>query len=92
METQAGFAFEGALLGQVCMEGQLGVDDPLVNKGASHLVFLMEEPSMKAYLRALLPRLLPQYETFAIEKRWDPSPNHSRNFQAFRQAEAEAVA
>jgi hypothetical protein len=75
---------EGALLGQVCMEGQLGVDDPLVNKGVphattsaamtlggTHLEFLMKEPSMEAFLRSLLPRLLPQNQTFAIEARWD---------------------
>ncbi len=33
---------------------------------ASHLEFLVEEPSMEAFLRALLPRLLPQEVTFDI--------------------------
>lgn len=33
---------------------------------ASHLVFLVEEPSMEAFLRALLPRLLPAGRTFQI--------------------------
>lgn len=31
---------------------------------ASHLVLLVEEPSMEAFLRTLLPRLLPQGRTF----------------------------
>ena len=33
---------------------------------ASHLEFLVEEPSMEAFLCALLPRLLPQDRTFAV--------------------------
>lgn len=33
---------------------------------ASHLVFLVEEPSMEAFLRCLLPRLLPADRTFEI--------------------------
>ena len=33
---------------------------------ASHLEFLVEEPSMEAFLRALLPRLLPQDRTFDV--------------------------
>ena len=33
---------------------------------ASHLEFLVEEPSMEAFLRALLPRLLPQGRTFEV--------------------------
>jgi hypothetical protein len=33
---------------------------------ASHLKFLVEEPSMEAFLRALLPRLLPQGRTFEV--------------------------
>jgi len=33
---------------------------------ASHLEFLVEEPSMEAFLRALLPRLLPQDRTFEV--------------------------
>lgn len=31
---------------------------------ASHLEFLVEEPSVEAFLRVLLPRLLPQNCTF----------------------------
>lgn len=33
---------------------------------AAHLVLLVEEPSMEAFLRALLPRLLPQDRTFEV--------------------------
>ena len=33
---------------------------------ASHLEFLVEEPSMEAFLRAPLPRLLPQGRTFEV--------------------------
>ncbi len=33
---------------------------------ASHLKFLVEEPSMEAFLRALLPRLLPACCTFEV--------------------------
>lgn len=33
---------------------------------ASHLVFLVEEPSMEAFLRSLLPRLLPEGRTFEV--------------------------
>ena len=33
---------------------------------AAHLEILVEEPSMEAFLRALLPRLLPQDRTFAV--------------------------
>lgn len=33
---------------------------------AAHLELLVEEPSMEAFLRALLPRLLPQDRTFEI--------------------------
>ncbi len=33
---------------------------------AAHLVLLVEEPSMEAFLRALLPRLLPQNRTFEV--------------------------
>lgn len=33
---------------------------------ASHLVLLVEESSMEAFLRALLPRLLPQGRTFEV--------------------------
>lgn len=33
---------------------------------ASHLELLVEEPSMEAFLRALLPRLLPQGRTFEV--------------------------
>lgn len=33
---------------------------------AAHLVLLVEEPSMEAFLRALLPRLLPQDRTFQV--------------------------
>lgn len=33
---------------------------------ASHLELLVEEPSMEAFLRALLPRLLPQDRTFEV--------------------------
>lgn len=33
---------------------------------AAHLVLLVEEPSMEAFLRALLPRLLPQGRTFDV--------------------------
>lgn len=33
---------------------------------AAHLEFLVEEPSMEAFLIALLPRLLPRNRTFAI--------------------------
>ncbi|MFM7286849.1 MAG: DUF4276 family protein, partial [Cyanobium sp.] len=33
---------------------------------ASHLEFLVEEPSMEAFLRALLPRLLPEDCTFEV--------------------------
>ncbi|TVS07336.1 MAG: DUF4276 family protein [Cyanobium sp. PLM2.Bin73] len=33
---------------------------------ASHLEFLVEEPSMEAFLRALLPRLLPHNRTFEV--------------------------
>jgi len=33
---------------------------------AAHLVVLVEEPSMEAFLRALLPRLLPQDRSFEI--------------------------
>lgn len=33
---------------------------------ASHLEFLVEEPSMEAFLRALLPRLLPRDRTFEV--------------------------
>jgi len=33
---------------------------------ASHLEFLVEEPSMEAFLCALLPRLLPQDRTFEV--------------------------
>jgi hypothetical protein len=33
---------------------------------ANHLEFLVEEPSMEAFLRALLPRLLPQGRTFEV--------------------------
>ncbi len=33
---------------------------------ASHLVFLVEEPSMEAFLRGLLPRLLPADRTFEV--------------------------
>lgn len=33
---------------------------------AAHLKLLVEEPSMEAFLRALLPRLLPQDRTFEI--------------------------
>jgi hypothetical protein len=33
---------------------------------AAHLVLLVEEPSMEALLRALLPRLLPQGRTFEV--------------------------
>lgn len=33
---------------------------------AVHLELLVEEPSMEAFLRALLPRLLPQHHTFDI--------------------------
>ncbi len=33
---------------------------------ATHLVLLVEEPSMEAFLRALLPRLLPQDRTFEV--------------------------
>ena len=32
----------------------------------THLEVLVEEPSMEAFLRALLPRLLPQDRTFEI--------------------------
>ena len=32
----------------------------------SHLVLLVEEPSMEAFLRALLPRLLPAGRTFEV--------------------------
>lgn len=34
--------------------------------GANHLEFLVEEPSMEAFLRALLPRLLPEDRTFEV--------------------------
>lgn len=34
---------------------------------AAHLEVLVEEPSMEAFLRALLPRLLPQDRTFEIK-------------------------
>lgn len=34
--------------------------------GAAHLELLVEEPSMEAFLRALLPRLLPRDRTFEI--------------------------
>lgn len=33
---------------------------------AAHLILLVEEPSMEAFLRALLPRLLPQDRTFEV--------------------------
>jgi hypothetical protein len=33
---------------------------------AAHLVVLVEEPSMEAFLRALLPRLLPRDRTFEV--------------------------
>ena len=33
---------------------------------ASHLELLVEEPSMEAFLRALLPRLLPHDRTFGV--------------------------
>lgn len=33
---------------------------------ARHLAFLVEEPSMEAFLRVLLPRLLPEDQTFEI--------------------------
>lgn len=33
---------------------------------ATHLVLLVEEPSMEAFLRALLPRLLPQDRTYEV--------------------------
>jgi hypothetical protein len=33
---------------------------------AQHLEFLVEEPSMEAFLRALLPRLLPEDRTFEV--------------------------
>jgi len=33
---------------------------------ASHLEFLVEEPSMEAFLRCLLPRLLPADRTFEV--------------------------
>jgi hypothetical protein len=33
---------------------------------AQHLEFLVEEPSMEAFLRALLPRLLPQDRSFEV--------------------------
>ena len=33
---------------------------------AQHLVFLVEEPSTEAFLRALLPRVLPQDRTFDV--------------------------
>jgi hypothetical protein len=33
---------------------------------ANHLVLLVEEPSMEAFLRALLPRLLPNDRTFEV--------------------------
>ena len=33
---------------------------------ASHLKFLVEEPSMEAFLRCLLPRLLPEDRTFEV--------------------------
>jgi hypothetical protein len=33
---------------------------------ASHLEFLVEEPSMEAFLRALLPRILPEGRSFQI--------------------------
>jgi len=33
---------------------------------ANHLELLVEEPSMEAFLRALLPRLLPQDKTFEV--------------------------
>ena len=34
--------------------------------GASHLEVLVEEPSMEAFLRGLLPRLLPEGRTFDV--------------------------
>jgi len=34
---------------------------------ARHLVLLVEEPSMEAFVRALLPRLLPQGQTFEVQ-------------------------
>ena len=33
---------------------------------ANHLVLLVEEPSMEAFLHALLPRLMPARRTFEI--------------------------
>ena len=33
---------------------------------ATHLELLVEEPSMEAFLRAFLPRLLPQDRTFEV--------------------------
>ncbi len=33
---------------------------------ASHLELLVEDPSMEAFLRALLPRLLPEGRTFEV--------------------------
>ena len=33
---------------------------------AGHLEFLVEEPSMEAFLRALLPRLLPRDRSFEV--------------------------
>ncbi len=72
------FMETGALLGHLWMEGHFGLGDPLVNQGAprrsgwsegvraAHLEILVEEPSMEAFLRALLPRLLAERATFEV--------------------------
>ena len=43
---------------------------------ANHLELLVEEPSMEAFLRALLPRLLPEDRTFEVHP--------SRSFAVFQ--------
>lgn len=63
---------------------------------ATHFELLVEEPSMEAFLRALLPRLLPQGRTFevhAFQGKGDlmGSRNRSESFCRFRDALAEAV-
>ena len=72
------FMREGALLGNLWMEGHFGVGDPLSKSGGadlpaqgwcmstSHFEILVEEPSMEAFLLELLPRLIDGRATFQI--------------------------
>ncbi len=54
-----------------------------------HLVFLVEEPSMEAFLRGLLPRIIPEACGFEYI---EPSHNRSGSFKTFQAAVAEVVA